>query len=141
MKTIRVLLGALATIFSVGSATQLHAQGTAFTYQGRLDDGATPANGSYDLTFALFSVPTGGSPLAGPLTNSPTAVSNGVFTVTLDLGASFPGADRWLEIGARINGGGAFTTLIPRQKITAMPYAITAGNRAGTGGGAPVCGA
>lgn len=31
------------------------AQTTAFTYQGRLDDGAGPANGSYDLTFALFS--------------------------------------------------------------------------------------
>jgi hypothetical protein len=25
--------------------------GTAFTYQGRLTDGASPANGSYDLQF------------------------------------------------------------------------------------------
>ena len=26
----------------------LPAQGTAFTYQGRLNDGTTPANGAYD---------------------------------------------------------------------------------------------
>lgn len=107
------------------------AQGTAFTYQGRLNDGATPANGSYDLTFALFDVPAGGSPLAGPLTNSPVVVSNGLLTVTLDFGANFQGADRWLDIGVRTNGGGAFTALIPRQQITATPYAITAGTFTG----------
>ena len=28
----------------------LHAQGTAFTYQGRLDSGTNPAAGSYDFT-------------------------------------------------------------------------------------------
>ena len=31
-----------------------HAQGTAFTYQGRLNDGANPANGDYDLRFAIY---------------------------------------------------------------------------------------
>src|SRR5207249_8464707 len=39
---------------------------------------------------------------------------------------------RWLEVGVRTNGGGAFTTLSPRQRITAAPYAITASNLAGT---------
>src|SRR5881396_3737572 len=124
MKTIRILLGALlAAIFSLDGPTQLHAQGTAFTYQGRLNDGAAPANGSYDLTFALFDVPSGGSALAGPLTNSATAVSNGLFTVTLDLGANFPGTDRWLQIAVRTNGAGAFATLLPRQMLTPSPYA------------------
>ena len=37
------------------------AQGTAFTYQGRLNDGGAPANGTYDLTFALFDEATGGA--------------------------------------------------------------------------------
>jgi hypothetical protein len=102
------------------------AQGTAFTYQGRLTDGANPANGSYDLTFALFSVSSGAGQVSVTLTKGTTAVSNGLFAVTLDFGTNFPGADRWLEIGVRTNGGGAFTTLTPRQHLTATPYAIMA---------------
>jgi hypothetical protein len=30
------------------------AQGTAFTYQGRLNEGANPANGIYDLRFTIW---------------------------------------------------------------------------------------
>src|SRR5690349_10170191 len=37
------------------------AQTTAFTYQGKLTDNGTPANGNYDLTFKLFDTPTIGS--------------------------------------------------------------------------------
>jgi hypothetical protein len=112
---------------------QAAAQGTAFTYQGRLNDGGAPATGTYDLQFALFSVSSGGSAVAGPVTNSGVAVSNGLFSVLLDFG-SVPfstGAQRWLELGARTNGGGTFLTLGPRQQLTATPYAITAGNLTG----------
>jgi hypothetical protein len=35
------------------------AQTTAFTHQGRLNNGGSPANGSYDLTFALFNAASG----------------------------------------------------------------------------------
>src|ERR1039457_2237123 len=112
------------------------AQGTAFTYQGRLNDGTNPANGSYDLTFTIYGGFTGGFAVAGPATNSAIGVSNGVFTVTLDFGNSpfSAGAQRWLEIAARTNGASSFTTLAPRQKFLATPYAITAGNLAGTVG-------
>src|SRR5439155_24192125 len=110
----------------------LYAQGTAFTFQGQLTDGLVPANGSYDLTFSLFGVSSGGSAVGGPVTNSATGVTNGLFTVALDFGANLPGADRWLEIAERTNGAGAFSTLTPRQPITAAPYAITAGNLTGT---------
>jgi len=103
------------------------AQGTAFTYQGRLNDGANPASGSYDLVFTLYPVSSGGIAAAGPLTNSATGVTNGLFTVPLDFGASaFTGSPRWLEIGVRTNGGGAFSTLTPRQETTPAPYAIYA---------------
>ena len=105
----------------------LFAQSTAFTYQGRLDDGAGPATGSYDLTFALYDAASGPAQVAGTLTNTATLVSNGLFTVTLDFGNQFPGADRWLEIAVRTNGAALFTTLDPRQRITAAPYAVTAG--------------
>ena len=108
------------------------AQGTAFTYQGRLNDGSNPANGIYDLRFTIYDSSGGPGVIAGPLTNSPTSVSNGLFTVTLDFGAGvFTGAERWLDIGVRTNGGGTFSTLAPRQMITPTPYAIMSGNLAG----------
>ena len=73
-----------------------------FAYQGRLVDGASPATGVYDLRFTLYDDATMGAGVGGPLTNSAIAVSNGLFTVVLDFGASvFTGAGRWLEIGVR----------------------------------------
>src|SRR5712672_407608 len=104
------------------------AQGTAFTYQGQLRANNASTSGSYDLTFTLFGTNTDGFAIAGPLTNSPVNVSNGLFTVTLDFGNQFSGMPRWLEIGVRANGGGAFTTLAPRQPLTPTPYAIMAGS-------------
>lgn len=106
---------------------KLQAQGTAFTYQGQLNNSGAAAHGNFDLRFALFDAASGGAPQGGALTNSATAVSNGHFTVTLDFGNQFPGANRWLEISVRTNGGGAFLTLTPRQPITPSPYAIHAG--------------
>ena len=35
--------------------------GTAFTYQGRLADGGSPAHGDYDFKFSLYDDLTGGS--------------------------------------------------------------------------------
>ena len=112
----------------------LFAQGTAFTYQGRLQDGAGLANGRYDLRFNLYDALTLGNLVAGPQTNSPVVVSNGLFTVVLDFGAGvFTGPARFLEIAARSNGVAvAFTALNPRQGLTPAPYAIAAGNLTGT---------
>ena len=111
------------------------AQGTAFTYQGRLNDNGGPANGNYDLQFIVYDNDVGGSQQGPVLTNSATAVSNGLFTVTLDFGTIFAGANRWLEIGVRTNGAASFSALVPRQKLTPTPYAIfanTASNLSGT---------
>ncbi len=47
------------------SATATLAQSTGFTYQGRLQDNGTPANGSYDLQFTLFD--SGGTQIGSPL--------------------------------------------------------------------------
>jgi hypothetical protein len=120
-------LGLLSTLSP--QLSTCFAQGTAFTYQGRLDDGANPASGIYDLRFAIHDSSGGPTVIAGPLTNPPTAISNGLFTATLDFGPGvFTGADRWLEIAVRTNGGGAFTALLPRQRLTPSPYAIYAPN-------------
>ena len=111
----------------------LFAQGTAFTYQGRLNDGGTGANGSYDFQFTIYdSTNVPGNIVGAPITSTAIAVNNGLFTVSLDFGDNvFSGDPRWLEIAARPNGAGAFTRLAPRQQMSAAPYALAA--RAVTG--------
>ncbi len=112
------------------------AQGTAFTYQGRLTDNGGPANGNYDLRVYLRDAVTAGNPVGPTNTIAPVAVSNGLFTVTLDFGAGiFTGPSRWLEIGVRSNGSvAAYSPLSPRQPVTPTPYAQYAAS-SGTGGG------
>jgi len=122
----------LCGVLAFFPAEPLFAQGTAFTYQGRLNDGAAPANGSYDLTFSLFNTNLNGTPLVGPVTNSAISISNGLFTVMIDFGSSvWNGQTNWLEIGVRTNGAAGFNTLAPRQQVTPTPYAITAAGVAG----------
>ena len=101
------------------------AQTTSFTYQGRLTEGGTPANNTYDLQFALFDSLVGGNQIGATQTLSTVAVTGGVFNVQLDFGVNaFPGANRFLEIGVRPTGGSSFTVLSPRQQISSTPYAI-----------------
>lgn len=104
--------------------------GTAITYQGWLRNGGVPANGPHNMEFRLFPVPAGGSPVGAILvfdgvgTNPPPVdVVGGLFTVSLDFGAgAFNGDERWLEVKV------ASTTLIPRQRLDAAPYALYAMN-------------
>src|SRR5438552_2741530 len=105
-----------------------YAQMTTFSYQGRLAINGVPANGLYDLNFTLYDAPSGGHIVASPAFRAPLRVTNGLFTVTIDLGASpFSGGDRWLELAARPSFSGVpLTILVPRQAITAAPYAIQA---------------
>src|SRR5438105_11174220 len=106
-----VLLSLLAPVLGF-------AQGTPFTYQGRLNQAGAPVSGIYDVRFAIYDSLNNGNAVAGPLTNAATPVSNGLFAATLDFGAGvFSGPARWLEIAVRTNGGGAFVTLVPRQPI------------------------
>src|SRR5262245_283619 len=98
-------LGTVALLLLVIAGIAL-AQTTAFTYQGKLTDNGSPANGNYDLTFKLFDTATVGSGVQQGATLSLTnvAVSGGVFTVPLDFGACascFTGAARYLEISVK----------------------------------------
>jgi hypothetical protein len=115
--------------------SNLCAQGTAFTYQGQLNSGGSPANGSYDLSFTLYFTNAAGKAIAGPVTNSGTPVVNGLFTSTIDFGDVYTGTNYWLEISVSTNEANLFTILAPRQAITPTPYAVfasTASNVNGT---------
>ena len=132
MKTKLTFIAACALLTAI--CLPAFAQGTAFTYQGRLNDGASAANGTYDLTFTLFNTPNGASQTGSAVTNAGVTVSNGLFTVTVDFGAGVFGANGlFLEVGVRTNGVGSFTPLSPRTKVTPTPYAITAENLLGSG--------
>jgi YVTN family beta-propeller protein len=121
-----------------------HAQGTAFTYQGRLNNNGAPANGAYDFRFRMFDAITNGLTSGGVITLDSVGVSNGLFTVTLGFNSSiFDGTPRWLEIGVGPGGTHAYTNLEPRQAVTPTPYAIfanTASNLSGTLSSAQVTG-
>ncbi len=104
----------------------VNAQNSAFTFQGKLADAGAAANGQYDLRFFLFDAASGGT-LFGAIVKDDVVVTQGIFTVTLDYGADvFTGnAGRYLEIGVRPGAStGAFTTISPRQELTAAPYSI-----------------
>jgi trimeric autotransporter adhesin len=123
-------LFAVMLILSLGvNLIQCHAQGTSFTFQGRLNANGTPANGTYDVIFAVYGSATGTNDGLANQTNATVVLSNGLFTVALNFGPGiFNGDERWLDISVRTNGAAAFTSLSPRQKLMATPYAITAGN-------------
>jgi hypothetical protein len=98
--------------FFVGNLVSFAQSTTAFSYQGQSNTGANTANGNYDLTFALYATNSVGGTVGGPLTNSATVVTNGLFNATLDFGSNvFNGSLLWLQIGLCINGSATvFTT-------------------------------
>ena len=123
MKCLRwLLLLSLALMPAVATA-----QGSsAFTYQGRLYDNGALANGSYVLRITPYAVATGGIQLAPAFDTPPLDVVDGIFSTTLDFGASvFLGAPVWLEVQVQAPSSG-FVLLTPRQPVTPAPYAINA---------------
>ncbi len=99
--------------------------GSAFTYQGQLKSGGTPYNGACDLRFGLWDALNGGAQI-GIQTKNNVGIVDGLFTVQLDFGVgAFRGDERWLRIEVRCPAGaGGYTALIPRQALTAAPYAL-----------------
>lgn len=123
-----IVLSLTAGIFSFFLVHSSLAQGTAFLYQGQLGNSGAPANGSYDFQFTVYNAVTNGAVVSGTVTNFDVAVSNGLFSATVDFGPGiFTGVTNlWLNIGVRTNNTTTFTFLSPRQPILATPYAIFA---------------
>ncbi len=116
-----------AALFCIlGAHTATHAQdelGSEFTYQGKLIQSGTPADGPFDFVFTLWE--SGGQQVGSTEQANGVLVTDGLFVVSLDFGGDiFNGEARWLEIQVRPAGGGQFTTLNPRQQVTAVPYAL-----------------
>ena len=114
---------------------------TTFTYQGELKESGEPANGSYNMDFALWDAMSGGSQVGSTIELNGLSVTDGLFTVELDFAAeAFDGSQLWLEIAVDGN------ELVPRQPLTAAPFAlqtrgivVDADNNVGIGTSTPVC--
>jgi hypothetical protein len=130
----RTVVSALSTLLATASLTlSAYAQqsSTALTYQGFLRDNGQPANGVYDLRFALFDSEVGGNQIGSVVFVNNVTVADGLFTVEVDFGAApfNTGARRWIEIGVRPGGrAGGHSLLTPRIELTPVPYAIYAQN-------------
>lgn len=110
---------AFALVLSFGAhavAAQI-AQLPDFTYQGRLAQNGQPANGAYDLTFALYDDAVAGN-MVGTVQSEPQfPVVDGLFTVSLAFPGVFTGNQLWLDVS--VNG----QSLSPRQAIATTPVA------------------
>ena len=127
----------LAGVFAASLLYQVNStlgQGTAFSYQGRLNYANGSANGAYDFQFGLYTTNAGGVVIAGPVTNSAVVVSNGLFLTVIEFGSVFNATNYWLDIAVRTNGAMLFTEINPRQLVTPSPaalFAIKAGTVSG----------
>lgn len=101
----------------------------AFTYQGRLDVGGAPITATCAMQFDLWSAATGGTQIGASQDFAAVNIAAGLFNVTLNqtnqFGATpFNGEARFLEMAVKCSSDAAFVTL-PRQQLTATPYALT----------------
>jgi hypothetical protein len=102
--------------------------GTEFTYQGRLNRSGQVVTDTCNLQFSLWDAVSGPNQVGVTQTVNGVSVDSGLFTVTLNAGGefgatAFSGDARWLEIAIQCTGDPGFTTLSPRQPLTAAPYA------------------
>ena len=122
-----ILLKLLVLSVVQAELSEVLAQGSAFTYQGRLDTVGAPATGLYDFRAQLYDAETLGALVSGTLTFPAVPVTNGVFKLELDFGAPiFNGSARWLLLQVRTNNALNYTVLPPRQRVAPTPYAIYA---------------
>ncbi len=119
-----LLVGGVALAQETSPNTPVTSPGTTFTYQGRLFDGGSPADGVYDFRFTLYDAETEGEPVGEPVVVEDQEVTDGYFTMALDFGPVFDGRALWLEVEVRPGTStGPYSALLPRQPLTAAPYA------------------
>jgi hypothetical protein len=115
----------------VGPQSPQNGSDQVFTYQGRLEDSnGSPITATCDFTFSLWdslSATTG--KIGNDSVVSDVSVVEGYFTAPVggsEFGyAAFTGAARWLQVAVKCGSDSSYTTLSPRQAVTAAPYALS----------------
>ncbi len=108
----------------VGIVGVINAVPRVISYQGRLtDDTGTPLDGTYDITFNLYTEEATGYPIWTE-THSNVEIHNGLYNVMLGSSVNFPedvnfSQQYWL--GIQVDSGEELT---PRYQLGASPYAL-----------------
>ncbi|MCR6700786.1 MAG: hypothetical protein NVV68_06415 [Dokdonella sp.] len=127
-----VLHAALASIaMAIAAPAAADPQLPDFVYQGRLEQSGAPANGAFDLTFALFDAPDGGNQVGATITEADFPVSDGLFSVSLSFPGAFTGTQLYLQV--TVEG----TPMLPRQAVATAPVSqfTLSGGIGGAAGG------
>ena len=99
------------------------------TYQGRLTDasGDPVPDGEYNISFSLYTVSSGGSPIWGPEVPKPFWIIDGLFTWELGSVEEFPDGffyDNFeLYLGITVESE---PEIDPRTRLNSTPYALHA---------------
>ncbi len=122
----------IIAIFIVAFTTNTYAVGvigSGFSYQGELIDSGAPANGEYSIQIALMLTEVAG-PTAVTFKQFPNVqVTNGLFTIAeVDFGdVVYNGTEYWLQLLVKESSNpGSHIALAPRQRLSAVPYAVQA---------------
>ena len=111
-----LLSAALVAALILGAGST---QAASFSYHGSLQDSGKPAEGSFDIELTLYSAPSGGSVIGGPLIMHNVPVHGGSFSTEADFGPlakSFSQA--YVEVKVRTAGQGEFASLDTRAQVT-----------------------
>ncbi len=129
---VTIMLGALFTLVATVADAVVP---SLVNYQGILKNASdVPQVGTFSVTFALYSTPSGGSPIWTE-TQSVTTDAEGVFNVLLGSNmtlteSAFSGSDRYL--GTAVSPDGEMT---PRTRIATVAYAFRPATVDGASGG------
>ena len=83
MKTIKmsaVLVLSFGLFFCLAQCSEAAPMGTAFTYQGRLIDANSPADGEYEFVFKIFDAESDGNQVGADVVKPDVEVLDGYFT-------------------------------------------------------------
>ncbi|MBA8886629.1 hypothetical protein FHW12_000820 [Dokdonella fugitiva] len=116
--------------FTFATAAFADPQLPDFVYQGRLQENGAPANGSFDLAFALFDAASGGNQVGVAIDEPDYPVDDGLFSVSLGFPGAFAGTQLYLQVS--VEG----VPMLPRQPVATTPVAqFTLSGSTGPAGG------
>jgi hypothetical protein len=128
---LRLQCGAALLALSIATTPAFAApQLPDFVYQGRLQQNGAPANGNFDLSFALYDAPSGGNQVGVAIDETDYPVDDGVFSISLGFPGAFTGTQLYLQVS--VEG----TPMLPRQPVATTPVAqFTLSGTTGPAGG------